>query len=47
MIYRYLKVRDEFVTVGDGAVLHGQVGNVQMDGFSGQAVHHADAERGE
>ncbi len=28
-------------------VLHRQVGNIQMDGFSGQAVHHADAERRE
>ena len=38
---------DEFVPVGDCAVLHRQVGNIQMDGFSGQAVHHADAKRRE
>ena len=41
------RAEDEFVPVGDCAVLHRQVGNIQMDGFSGQAVHHADAKRRE
>ncbi len=40
------RAEDKFVPVRDGAVLHRQVGDVQMDRFSGQAVHHADAERG-
>lgn len=35
---------DELVAVGDRSVLHGQVGDVQMHGLSGQAVHHTDAE---
>ena len=34
------------VTVCYRAVLHGQIGNIQMDGLSGQPVNHADAERG-
>ena len=41
------RAEDKFVPVRDGAVLHRQVGNVQMDRLSGQAVHHTDAERRE
>ena len=41
------RTKDKFIPVRNRAVLHRQVGNIQMDRFSGQAVHHADTERGE